>query len=63
MNSNPPHRHCPESVKAAVEATVERFGRLDIFFHNAGVAGPGRIEGTTLKVTYRLGEGGVSAGQ
>jgi NAD(P)-dependent dehydrogenase (short-subunit alcohol dehydrogenase family) len=29
-----------EQVKAAVDATVDRFGRLDIAFANAGVAGP-----------------------
>lgn len=29
----------PEQVKRAVEATVERFGRLDVAFANAGVAG------------------------
>jgi NAD(P)-dependent dehydrogenase (short-subunit alcohol dehydrogenase family) len=38
-------------VEAMVRATVERFGRLDIFFHNAGVAGPGRIE-LTSEVAY-----------
>jgi NAD(P)-dependent dehydrogenase (short-subunit alcohol dehydrogenase family) len=30
----------PEQVQAAVDATVERFGHLDIAFANAGVAGP-----------------------
>ena len=30
-----------------VQATVARYGRLDIFYHNAGIAGPGRIEFTT----------------
>jgi len=34
-------------VEGMLKATVSRFGRLDIFFHNAGVAGPGRIELTT----------------
>jgi NAD(P)-dependent dehydrogenase (short-subunit alcohol dehydrogenase family) len=29
-----------EQVEAAVRATIERFGRLDIAFANAGVAGP-----------------------
>lgn len=30
-----------ESVQAAVKATVERFGRIDIALNIAGVAGPG----------------------
>jgi NAD(P)-dependent dehydrogenase (short-subunit alcohol dehydrogenase family) len=34
-------------VEAMVRATVDAFGRLDIFFHNAGIAGPGRLESTT----------------
>ena len=36
-----------EELKAAVGMAVSRFGRLDIFFHNAGVAGPGRLSLTT----------------
>ena len=34
-------------IENMVKATVARYGRLDIFYHNAGVAGPGRIEFTT----------------
>jgi NAD(P)-dependent dehydrogenase (short-subunit alcohol dehydrogenase family) len=34
-------------IENMVRATVARYGRLDIFYHNAGVAGPGRIELTT----------------
>jgi NAD(P)-dependent dehydrogenase (short-subunit alcohol dehydrogenase family) len=34
-------------LQDAVAATVQRFGALDVFFHNAGVAGPGRLEHTT----------------
>ncbi|MEJ7808687.1 MAG: SDR family NAD(P)-dependent oxidoreductase, partial [Telluria sp.] len=29
----------PEAVKAAIEAAVEKFGRLDIVFANAGING------------------------
>ena len=29
-----------DSVKAAIAATVERFGRLDIALNNAGIGGP-----------------------
>lgn len=34
-------------VEAMVDAAVSTYGRLDIFFHNAGVAGPGRLSLTT----------------
>jgi len=34
-------------IEAMVAETVAAFGRLDIFFHNAGVAGPGRLSSTT----------------
>jgi NAD(P)-dependent dehydrogenase (short-subunit alcohol dehydrogenase family) len=30
----------PASVQAYVEATVQRFGRIDLFFNAAGIAGP-----------------------
>ena len=34
-------------IENMVKATVAHYGRLDIFYHNAGFAGPGRIEFTT----------------
>jgi NAD(P)-dependent dehydrogenase (short-subunit alcohol dehydrogenase family) len=34
-------------VEKMVQTTVATYGRLHIFYHNAGVAGPGRIELTT----------------
>ncbi|MEU3843342.1 SDR family oxidoreductase [Streptomyces sp. NPDC028635] len=33
----------PESVAALFAATVERFGRLDLLFNNAGTFGPGGV--------------------
>jgi NAD(P)-dependent dehydrogenase (short-subunit alcohol dehydrogenase family) len=38
-------------IENMVCATVATFGRLDIFYHNAGVAGPGRIE-LTMEEAY-----------
>ena len=34
--------------RKAVEATVNRFGKLDILVNNAGVSGRGRVEDTTV---------------
>lgn len=34
-------------IEAMVAATVAAHGKLDIFFHNAGVAGPGHLSSTT----------------
>lgn len=34
-------------LKNMVQATVKAFGRVDIFWHNAGIAGAGAIEQTT----------------
>jgi NAD(P)-dependent dehydrogenase (short-subunit alcohol dehydrogenase family) len=35
------------AVEALVCAAVSTYGRLDIYFHNAGIAGPGLLENTT----------------
>ena len=35
------------NVETAVKKTAEIYGRLDIFFHNAGIPGPGFLERTT----------------
>lgn len=37
-----------DAVARAVEATVERFGRLDVLFANAGIAGSTPVGGTSL---------------
>jgi NAD(P)-dependent dehydrogenase (short-subunit alcohol dehydrogenase family) len=34
-------------VEMAVNQAAERWGKLDIFFHNAGIAGPGFLDRTT----------------
>src|SRR4030042_4076575 len=34
-------------IEKMVRTTVATYGKLHIFYHNAGVAGPGRIELTT----------------
>jgi len=34
-------------IENMIRTAVTTYGRLDVFFHNAGVAGPGRIEFTT----------------
>ena len=42
------------SIEAAVQATVDAFGRLDILVNNAGVAGGGRPEEITDEVWDRV---------
>lgn len=34
-------------VKKMVKTAIDQYGKLHIFYHNAGVAGPGRLELTT----------------
>lgn len=38
----------PDAVRGAVQATVERFGRLDILVNNAGILVPGAVEDVSL---------------
>jgi 3-oxoacyl-[acyl-carrier protein] reductase len=38
----------PDAVRRAVQATVERFGRLDILVNNAGILFPGAVEDVSL---------------
>ncbi len=49
-------------IEKMVKTTVDRFGKLDIFFHNAGVAGPGRIETTTEEAYDQIMTVHVKAG-
>jgi NAD(P)-dependent dehydrogenase (short-subunit alcohol dehydrogenase family) len=49
-------------IENMVRATVARFGKLDIFYHNAGVAGPGRIEFTTEEAYDQLLDVHLKAG-
>lgn len=49
-------------IENMVKTTVDRFGKLDIFFHNAGVAGPGRIETTTEEAYDQIMTVHVKAG-
>lgn len=41
-------------LKRMVEETIKAFGKVDIFWHNAGTAGPGIIERTTEEDFDRL---------
>jgi NAD(P)-dependent dehydrogenase (short-subunit alcohol dehydrogenase family) len=49
-------------VENMVRTTVSTFGKLDIFYHNAGVAGPGRIELTTEEAYDQILDIHVKAG-
>jgi len=45
-----------------VRVAVNTYGRLDIFYHNAGVAGPGRIELTSEEAYDQIMDVHVKAG-
>ena len=49
-------------VEGAVATTVAAYGRLDIFYHNAGVAGPGRLEFVTEESYDQIMDIHVKAG-
>jgi NAD(P)-dependent dehydrogenase (short-subunit alcohol dehydrogenase family) len=38
-----------ESVNAAIEATVKKYGQIDVLVNNAGITGFGLFEATTIK--------------
>jgi NAD(P)-dependent dehydrogenase (short-subunit alcohol dehydrogenase family) len=38
-----------DELEKMIKTAEDTYGRLDIFYHNAGVAGPGNIEGTGEK--------------
>jgi len=43
-----------DETKALAADTVERFGRIDVLFNNAGIAGVGDIEETSLELWERV---------
>ena len=49
-------------IKKMVKTTVATYGKLHIFYHNAGVAGPGRIELTTEEAYDQIMDIHVKAG-
>jgi NAD(P)-dependent dehydrogenase (short-subunit alcohol dehydrogenase family) len=51
-----------EEVEKMVRTTVATYGRLHIFYHNAGVAGPGRLELTTEEAYDQIMDIHVKAG-
>jgi NAD(P)-dependent dehydrogenase (short-subunit alcohol dehydrogenase family) len=48
-------------VERLVEATVGRFGRLDIVMNNAGITATGTIETTSLETWRRLMDGNLAS--
>lgn len=49
-------------LEKMVRTTVATYGKLHIFYHNAGVAGPGRLELTTEEAYDRIMDIHVKAG-
>jgi NAD(P)-dependent dehydrogenase (short-subunit alcohol dehydrogenase family) len=43
-----------DETKALAADTVERFGRIDVLFNNAGIAGVGDVEETSLELWERV---------
>jgi NAD(P)-dependent dehydrogenase (short-subunit alcohol dehydrogenase family) len=43
-----------DETKALADDTVERFGRIDVLFNNAGIAGVGDVEETSLELWERV---------
>jgi NAD(P)-dependent dehydrogenase (short-subunit alcohol dehydrogenase family) len=46
------------AIAALMRTTVEKYGRIDIFSHNAAIAGPGGIESTTEEAYEGMRLGG-----
>ncbi len=45
-----------ESVNAAVEATLKKYGQIDVLVNNAGVSGFGLFEATTIEIMKNIFE-------
>jgi NAD(P)-dependent dehydrogenase (short-subunit alcohol dehydrogenase family) len=43
-----------DETKALADDTAERFGRIDVLFNNAGIAGVGDVEETSLELWERV---------